>query len=108
MDVNSGTNATQGPYDGVFKSTHIEGALDATIDARLDWFDGLVLSIKDCRCFKTLRMAWLSIDFKCVNISSFYNTTSSKPSSFDVPIFNSLNFSCNPSSKVSSYNSKFE
>jgi hypothetical protein len=108
MDVNGGINATQGPYDGVFKSTYIEGALNATIDARLDWFDGLVLSIKGCRRFKTLHMAWLSIDFKCVNISSFYNTTSSKPSSFDVPIFNSFNFSCNLSSKVSSYNSKFE
>jgi hypothetical protein len=52
-------------------------------------------------------MAWPSIDFKCLNISSFYNTTSSKPSSFDVPIFNSIDVSYNLSSKVSSYNSKF-
>lgn len=75
---------------------------------RLDGVDGLVLSIKDCQHFKKLCMAWLSIDFKCVNISSFYDTTSSKPSSFDVHIFYSLDVSYNLSSKVSSYNSKFE
>lgn len=53
MDVNGGSNATQGPCDGVFKSTYIEGGLNATINARLDGVDGLVLSIRDCQCFKT-------------------------------------------------------
>jgi hypothetical protein len=42
MDVNGGPNATQGPCDGFFKSTYIEGGLDATINARLNGVDGLV------------------------------------------------------------------
>jgi hypothetical protein len=64
----------------------------------------LVSSIKDWKRFKTLCMAWASIDFKCVNTSSFCNTTFFEPSWFDVLVFNSLNVSYNLSFDVSSYN----
>jgi hypothetical protein len=47
MNVNGEPTITQGPFDGVFKSTYIEGGLDATIDPRLDGVDELVLSIRD-------------------------------------------------------------
>jgi len=46
MNVNGESTITQGSCDGVFKSTYIEGGLDATIDPRLDGVDELVLSIR--------------------------------------------------------------
>jgi hypothetical protein len=67
--------------------TFIERGLNVVVNARLDGVDGLIPSIMDCRCFKALSMAWLSIDFKHVNTFSFCNITFSKPSSFDVPNF---------------------
>ncbi len=65
----------------------------------------MVPSIKLSQCFKTFCIGHPSIDFKQVEISSFCNTTFSKPfSNFFVFIFNSLNVSHNLSFKVSSQN----
>lgn len=47
MDVDGNLDATLGPYDGISKSTYIEGKLIAGVDVRLDGVDGLVSSIRD-------------------------------------------------------------
>ncbi len=59
MDVDGNPNATLDPYDGISKSTYIEGRLNA---GRLNGVDRLVSLIKDWKHFKTLRMAWPFID----------------------------------------------
>ncbi len=64
MDVDGNLDATIGPYDGISKSTYIEGKLDACVDVRLDGVDGLVSSIRDWKRFKTLCMAWACIWFQ--------------------------------------------
>lgn len=93
MDVDGNPNVTLDPYDGISKSTYIEERLNVGVNAKLIGVDKLVSSIKDWRHFKTLHMAWASIDFNCVNTSSFYNTTLLEPSWFDVLVFNSFNVS---------------
>jgi hypothetical protein len=47
MDVDGSPNVTLGPYDGISKSTYIEGRLNVGVNARLDGADKLASSIKD-------------------------------------------------------------
>jgi hypothetical protein len=47
VDVDGNLDVTLGPYNGISKSTYIEGRLNAGVDARLDGVDRLVSSIKD-------------------------------------------------------------
>jgi hypothetical protein len=75
MAVNDRLDATLGPCDQVSKFAYIDEGLNAGVNVGLDGVDGLVASSKDCQCFKTLCMAWPSVDFKHVNTSSFCNTT---------------------------------
>jgi len=77
-------------YAHVMEPTFIERGLNVVVNARLDGVDGLIPSIMDCQCFKALSMAWLFVDFKRVNTSSFCNITFPKPFSFDVLSFNFL------------------
>jgi len=79
------------------------GGTNPGIEFEVNGIAGLLIpSMRFCQHFKTLCMAYPSIDFKCTNTSSFYKTTLSNPSSFDVPIFNSRNVPHNLSFKVSS------
>jgi hypothetical protein len=80
------------------------GGIDPWIEFEVGGVVGLLVPLMRLHlCFKTLHMAYPSVDFKHTNISSFYKTTMFHPSSFDVPIFNSCNVSCNFSFKVSSW-----
>jgi hypothetical protein len=47
VDVDGNLDATLGPYDGISKSTYIEGKLNVGVDVKLDGVDGLVSSIRD-------------------------------------------------------------
>ncbi len=107
MEINEGSKFIMGPTNGRYKSIMMDVGADGKANLGIEFeVNGvarlLVPSMRLCQHFKTLRMACPSIDFKCTNTSSFYKTTMSNPSSFDVPISTLAMFPHNLSFKVSS------